>query len=271
MIEKKDGDYCTRFNCVSIMGNELKSRELLLIHETPIDIFINGISVVRTQCLAKDVEQMAVGFAFCEGFLQKRADLKSLNVDMSSGRAELEIDMPSEKLEDFARHERVAAGGGRTALISRSGMAIRTLPEITSKLTIDAERLLRFGNEFNDFVGLYRDSKFVHSAALADNKEILNHFEDVGRHNALDKAIGYAFQNGLDFDELMLLCSGRFSLEMVTKAACLGVPIYVSPAAASVDAVNFAESIGMTLCGRVKPGAANIYSAAWRVTPGEKK
>ncbi len=93
----------------------------------------------------------------------------------------------------------------------------------------------------------------------------------MGRHNALDKAIGYAFQNGLDFDTLMLLCSGRFSLEMVTKAACLGVPIYVSPAAASVDAVNFAESIGMTLCGRVKPESANIYSAAWRVTTGEEK
>jgi len=265
MIEKKDGDYCTRFNCVSINGNELETRELLLIHETPVEIFINGISVVRSQCLAKDVEQMVVGFAFCEGFLQKLTDLKALKVDISSGRADLEIDMPPEKLENFARHERVAAGGGRTALISRSGSVSRTFPEITSKLTIDAQQLLRIGNEFNDFVGLYRDSKFVHSAALADTKDIISHFEDVGRHNALDKAIGYAFQNGLDFDTLILLCSGRFSLEMVTKAACLGVPIYVSPAAASVDAVNFAESIGMTLCGRVKPVAANIYSAAWRV------
>jgi len=266
MIEKKDGDYCTKYNCVAVKGTELKKRELLLIHETPIEIFVNGTSVVRTQCLEKDVEQMSVGFAFCEGFVRKKSDLKGINLDLNSGKVELEVDMPAEKLESFMRHERVAAGGGRTALISRSGSVTRKLPEISSTLKIETKHLLKIGNEFNDFVGLYRDSKFVHSAALSDTNEIINHFEDVGRHNALDKAIGYAFQNGLDFDNLILLCSGRFSLEMVTKAACLGVPVYVSPAAASVDAVNLAESIGMTLCGRVKPNTANIYSAAWRIT-----
>ena len=266
MIEKRGGDYCTKFNCASIKGNELMERELLLIYETPLEIFVNGVSIVRTQCLSKDLEEMSIGFAFCEGFLQKKSDLKGLNLDLNSGKIELEVDMSLDKLASFKRHERVAAGGGRTALISRSGSVIRTLLEISSKLTLDVKQLLKLGNEFNDFAGLYRDSKFVHSAALANTNKIIKHFEDVGRHNALDKAIGYAFQNGLDFDNLILLCSGRFSLEMVTKAACLGVPVYVSPAAASVDAVNLAESIGMTLCGRVMPEAANIYSAAWRIT-----
>ncbi len=271
MTEKKNKNYCVGVEGTAIKGNALIQTELVLIRETPLEVFINGTSVVRSQCLAKDVEQMVVGFAFCEGFLRERSDLKEVKVDLASGRVELEIDMPPEKLENFTRHERVAAGGGRTAMISRSGTVTRTFEKILSKLTIDVEQLLRIGNTFNDLDGLYRDSKFVHSAALADKKDIISHFEDVGRHNALDKAIGYAFQNGLDFDKLILLCSGRFSLEMVSKAACLGVPIYVSPAAASINAVEFAESIGMTLCGRIKPGTANIYSAAWRVTKGDKK
>lgn len=269
MTEEKKNCYRT-FRGTLIRDNTLVPADQLLIRETPLEIFINGVSIVRSQCLARDVEQMVAGFAFCEGFLQKPSDLKKMDVDLSSGRADLEIDLPPEKLADFARHERVAAGGGRTALLSRSGAANRTFSRISSDFTVDAARLLCIGNAFNAVEGLHQDSRFVHSAAVANIDGMIAHFEDVGRHNALDKAIGYAFLNELDFGHLILLCSGRFSMEMVTRAACLGVPVYVSPASASLDAVGFAESIDMTLCGRVKPDTAYIYSAPWRVVPGDK-
>jgi FdhD protein len=90
--------------------------------------------------------------------------------------------------------------------------------------------------------------------------------QDVGRHNAVDKVLGHGFMEGLQFGDLVLLCSGRFSLEMVSKVACVGVPIYISPAAPSVEAVELAEHIGMALCGRVKKESANIYSSPWRIT-----
>jgi len=263
--------YCSRFKGTLIRDNTLVPADQILIRETPLEIFVNGISIVRTQCLARNVAQMVAGFAFCEGFLEKPSDLKKMKVDPDSGRADLEIDLPPEKLEYFAGHERMAAGGGRTALLGWTGTVSRPFARVSSGLTVDAAELLRIGNDFNNVEGLYRDSRFVHSAALADSGKMIAHFEDVGRHNALDKAIGYAFLNALDFDRLMLLCSGRLSMEMVTRAACLGVPVYVSPATASLNAVRFAESIDMTLCGRVKPDSAYIYSAPWRVITGDEK
>ncbi len=161
---------------------------------------------------------------------------------------------------------RLASGGSKTGVIDLMQEKVTSGFHIASKKTIDAEHVIDLGNEFNAYAGLYRDSRFVHSAALSDGRVILCHCEDVGRHNAVDKVLGYGFMEGLRFGSLVLLCSGRFSLEMVSKVACVGIPIYISPAAPSVEAVEFAERIGMSLCGRVKKESANIYSASWRIT-----
>jgi len=252
--------------CLHISNGIPSPAAVTMIHETPVELRINGHRLIRTQCMAHEIEQMAVGFMVCEGLLKKRSELKQVEADAAAGVVNVVADIPRERITLAGAHTRLASGGSKTGVIDLVQEKVAGGFSIASKKTIDAGHLISLGNEFNNFAGLYRDSRFVHSAALSDGSTMLRHCEDVGRHNAVDKVLGYGFMEGLQFDGLVLLCSGRFSLEMVSKVACVGIPIYISPAAPSVEAVELAERIGMTLCGRVKKESANLYSCPWRIT-----
>lgn len=242
-----------------------------MVSEKTVVIRVNGTTVSRTQCLAKDLEQMTLGFLVCEQVIRVPAEVTKLETDTAAGSVNVTAAVPPERLRRRSGQIRLAAGGSSTAVIDLVEEKLKHLKNISSSFSVSVDRLLSVGNEFNDFVGLYKDTRFVHSAALSDGEHIIHHCEDVGRHNAVDKVIGYGLQHKADFSRLLLLCSGRFSVEMVCKAAQVGVPVFASPAAASIEAMEMAERTGMTLCGRIEKQGAVIYSCPKRITGYDKK
>jgi len=146
-------------------------------------------------------------------------------------------------------------GGGITFRIDH-----RLFPRLASTLRVRPETLsLRMKDLFAAAVH-YKTSRGIHGAALTDGERLLVVAEDVGRHNAVDKVVGYALLNGmLPLGAALMAVSGRLSFEIVQKAAAAGVPILAAVSAPSSLAVELAEEVGITLVGFLRNGTFNLY------------
>ena len=108
----------------------------------------------------------------------------------------------------------------------------------------------------------------LHSAALADSAgKILILKEDIGRHNAIDKVLGAGLIKKIDFEDKLLLTTGRLSSEMVLKAAKAKIPVVIARSYATNLAVKWASMAGMTIIGQVKASSMSVYSQQERIVP----
>ncbi|NND01318.1 MAG: sulfurtransferase FdhD, partial [Acidimicrobiia bacterium] len=106
----------------------------------------------------------------------------------------------------------------------------------------------------------------IHAAAIFEpDGNLIALREDIGRHNAVDKVIGYAAKRQWPIGEVVLVVSGRVSFEMVQKAAVAGIPIVAGVSAASSLAVELGEELGMTVIGFLREESCNVYTDAGRI------
>lgn len=134
------------------------------------------------------------------------------------------------------------------------------------QFTLSADRLKTMFREFQAKSDLFKLTGCFHSAALLDRTKILSFAEDIGRHNTVDKIIGYALLNNISFDETILIVSCRISSEIMSKCARWKIPVIASRSAPTDLAVHIAEISGITLIGFVRGDNLNIYSHAHRLT-----
>ncbi|MDD3350564.1 MAG: formate dehydrogenase accessory sulfurtransferase FdhD, partial [Eubacteriales bacterium] len=132
-------------------------------------------------------------------------------------------------------------------------------------LVLSGQKITDLVAAFQANSALFKETGGVHSSALSDGEKIIASFDDIGRHNALDKVIGFALKEGLDLNKYVLLTSGRVPGYMAYKCYHAGLPFVVSRAAVTAAAVDFAKKTGMTLIGFARNSCFNIYSGEERV------
>ena len=232
--------------------------------EEPLEIRIGGRPVAITMRTPGHDEELAIGFCLSEGLEPGGARLPS---DLAANT--VEVDAPGFDPSRLARSFYTSSSCGVCGKGALAAVAVEA-PRVAGDLCVSAdlvralpERLLAAQTAFAATGGL-------HGAGLfASDGELLCAREDVGRHNALDKVIGWAFGEGLLPLEGRLLClSGRISFELVQKAAVAGCPVVVAVGAPSSLAIELAADRGITLCGFVRERSINVYTEQWRIQSG---
>lgn len=248
---------------------ERRELEDTVVVEAPLTVFFNDREVVTLLCTPRHLDELAVGFLLSEGFLKERTRLEKVEVDGEEGRAVIRYRGDSPVARETFLKRVITTGCGRgTSFYHLTDAFIRPVSE--TGVMVDGATILRLMREAQKASELFLTTGGVHSAFLANEKEIILLREDIGRHNALDKIIGHCFLHGIATADKMLLTTGRLTSEIILKAARQGIPIVISRSAPTAMAVELGERLGITLIGFVRGSRFNLYTHPYRVEGGQR-
>ncbi len=235
-----------------------------LIKEQPMTLYLNGREMVTLLCAGHHLEELAAGFFYAEGFLERRDDLEQLDVKESEGRVYASIRTDVSLPERLWMKRTVTSGCGKGSLFYYSLDALLSRP-ITSTVAFTAGQVLDRVEDLKHLSETYRRTHGVHNCAAADGDGILLFRDDIGRHNAVDMIVGHFFLKGLSLEDKMLITTGRLTSEMLIKAAKVRIPVVVSRNTATSLAVELARNLNITLIGYARAGKFTVYSGLERI------
>ena len=242
------------------LPEDAASDELLAVEE-PLEIRIGGAPVAVTMRTPGDDEELALGFCLTEGLEPTAARVAD---DLAANTVEVEA--TSFDPERVRRHFYTSSscgvcGKGAIEAVQVAAPRVESALEVRESVVASLPESLREAQRaFAATGGLHATGLFTAVGELHCIRE------DVGRHNALDKVVGWAFLNdALPLSERVLCVSGRLSFELVQKASVAGCPVLVAVGAPSSLAVELATDRGITLCGFVREGRITVYTEPWRI------
>jgi len=243
-----------------------------VVIEEPLEIRVGNRPFVVTMRTPGHDEELAAGFMTTEGITRSRKDFAEISRCNVSPHPENTIRLRfSSRLDsnnfDSRRYGAISASCGVCGKTSIE--SIRAVyPNIESDCTIERSVLLSLPDRLRENQAVFDRTGGLHSSGLFDNcGSLLCLREDVGRHNALDKAIGFALLNDVwPLDQHILMVSGRVSFEIVQKALAARIPIIAAVSAPSSLAISVARECGITLIGFLRNPTMNVYSHPHRIT-----
>jgi FdhD protein len=263
-----------------LRDGEWRRGEVASVLEEPLALHINGQQAAVLMRLPGQEKELAVGFCLSEGLVRSMNDILMVHhcgqglpepgatapadeQAFSRNRVELRVrpeGLSPEARLDVVRLIRAGCGGADVADLAPA------LEPVHKDLTVPAATLIELGKVLRDDQLLHNAVGGVHDAALFDGEgRLLALSEDVGRHNAVDKALGHCLLRGLSVGDHILLCSGRLSYEMVSKAVRMRIPLLVSISAPTALALELAERFGVTLVGYLRGQRMTVYTHPERV------
>jgi FdhD protein len=229
--------------------------------EEPLEIRIAGEPVAVTMRTPGHDEELALGFCLTEGLRPVAARIPD---DLAANT--IDVDATGFDPERLHRHFYTSSSCGVCGKGAIEAIEV-SAPHVESTLEVPAALIASLPGLLLDAQRVFSATGGLHATGLFDDRgDLLCAREDVGRHNAMDKVVGWAFLEGLLPLAGNVLCvSGRLSFELVQKAAVGGCPVLVAVGAPSSLAVELASDRGVTLCGWVRDGRVTVYTEPWRI------
>ncbi len=261
-----------------ISGDDARPRSDVLVAEEPLEIRLSTHGVehpisVTMRTPGNDFE-LAVGFLYTEGVIGGRDDVDQVRYCVG-GPVEQQFNIVTVALrpgvtfdlESVKRNFYTTSSCGICGKASLEAIAVKGAPNVPAGPTVDAKVLGGLPEQLRKGQKIFERTGGLHAAGLFEpDGTVVAVREDVGRHNAVDKLIGWLVMEGkIPAGERIMLVSGRASFEIMQKALAAGIPIVAAVSAPSSLAVATAEEFGMTLAGFVRGDSLNVYAGAQRV------
>ncbi|MDB5299053.1 MAG: fdhD [Phycisphaerales bacterium] len=241
--------------------------------EEPLEIRVRNRAVSVTMRTPGRDEELAAGFLLTEGIVRERGDILRVEpcVHASAGNVVNVVLAPNVVVdfERLTRHVFASSSCGLCGKATIEAVCQRAEP-VESDVVIDAKTLLGFPDQLRQAQATFDRTGGLHAAGVFTvDGELVVAREDVGRHNAVDKVLGFGLLNGLlPFDRHVLMISGRASFEIMQKALAGRFPIVAAVSAPSSLAAEFARESGQTLVGFLRGKRMNVYAEAERIRFG---
>jgi FdhD protein len=242
----------------------------MLAVEEPLEIRIDGEPLTVTMRTPGDDIDLTAGFLFTEGVVRSTADIAEIRkCDDNAADVRLRpgVSVAAERLRrNFLTTSACGVCGKESIDTVRTRASFDTSGD---RVHVDAAELARLPDRLREAQRVFARTGGLHAAGVfAADGELLVLREDVGRHNAVDKAVGWALlHDRLPLAGCVLLVSGRASFELAQKALMAGIPVLAAVSAPSSLAVELADEAGMTLVGFLRGTAMNVYTGAHRLEP----
>jgi len=216
-----------------------------VIREKRFSLYLNNRFITEQVASPEQLKELGAGFVICEGLAGQVE-----NVEVSGN--EIRVEATSDR-QSFEKEFRSGGGCG-----------IRNIPHaVNSSLTITPDDIFRATSEIES--DTWKKTGGVHCSVLFSNGNIVSKSCDIGRHNTVDKLVGYAALNGIDLSECYITCTGRQPSGMISKSANAGIPIIISRAASTDQGILTADQTGITLICFSRGERFTIYTHPERV------
>lgn len=245
-----------------------------LVGEEPLEMRLDGTPLTVTMRTPGHDLELAAGFLFTEGVISSREQIASLGYgkterqEASGNIVEVTLQGAEFDRERMQRNFFVASSCGICGKASIDAVRRGGIQPPNAQLRVDPDLLCSLPDKLRAAQTIFGRTGGLHAAALfSTGGELLALREDVGRHNAVDKVVGWALLEGrLPLSDSMLMVSGRGGFEIVQKALAAGLPLMASVSAPSSLAVRLARELGLTLVGFLRGRRFIVYSGEERLS-----
>lgn len=223
--------------------------QMNVVEERPLTIYLNAQEIVTAMTIGDYPEYLALGFLRNQGMLQSGEDITSVDYDDDLDVVVVRTARKT-NYEDKLRKKTRTSGCAVGTVFGdmMEGLQGVTLPDTP----VRTSWLYALSARINRTPSLYLEAGAIHGTVLCQADKSLVYMEDVGRHNAVDKIAGWMLSENITAKDKILYTTGRLTSEMVIKTAMMGIPVLASRSGFTAWGVEIAQSLGLTLIGRMK-------------------
>lgn len=214
-------------------------RESLVVREHALSVFAGGTLAFQCVCTRTALRELVVGRLFTEGMITSVDQIEEIHFSEYENNAEIIL---KDETNFFTKNRK------------------EHLSKLIPGAGIRRDWIFALAREFSRETKLHHATQGTHSCLLGRKGAVLFTCEDIGRHNAVDKAVGYALINKISLGECILFSSGRVPTDMVEKVAASGIPVLMSKAVPTAESIALADAYGLTLICRAWPEQCEIFT-----------